>query len=174
LTTIAARKVAGGLVSIAWDSQATKGNTPIKGIVKVRKINKQFAVGIAGDLRYANLIHQASVKKIKDTDLNNPKFDVEAWVVRKLVPAWGKAIQKAKDQGTADEPEGSALLVIRGRIFEVEWDYSVCDVGEFGAIGSGSPFALTAMHLGRSALKAVTIASQLDVYTGDEIKEAVL
>jgi ATP-dependent protease HslVU (ClpYQ) peptidase subunit len=174
MTTIAARKVGGGLVTMAWDSQATKGSTPVHGFVKVRRINRQFAVGIAGDLRYANLIHQASVKKIAKADLINPKFDVEAWVVRKLVPSWGRAIEKAKEEGTAQEPEGSALLVIRGRIFEVEWDFGVCDVGEYGAIGSGSPFALTALHLGRGARKAVDIASRLDVYTGGEIKEVTL
>jgi ATP-dependent protease HslVU (ClpYQ) peptidase subunit len=174
MTTIAARQLLGGLVSLAWDSQATKGTTPVHGFVKVRRINKQFAVGIAGDMRYANLIHQASVKKIAKTDMKDPKFDVEAWAVRKLVPAWGKAIEKAKDQGTAQEPEGSVLLVVRGQIFEVDWDFGVCNVGAFGAIGSGSPFALTALHLGRSAKKAVEIASQLDVYTGGEIKEVVL
>jgi hypothetical protein len=37
------------------------------------------------------------------------------------------------------------------------------------AWGTGGPYALAAMHLGRSATEAVGIARQLDVYTGGDI-----
>lgn len=38
------------------------------------------------------------------------------------------------------------------------------------AIGSGGEIALTALHLGSTAIEAVQIAAQLDVFTGGEIK----
>lgn len=39
----------------------------------------------------------------------------------------------------------------------------------FCAIGSGSKYAITAMHLGKTAVEAVAIASQFDEYTNDII-----
>lgn len=42
------------------------------------------------------------------------------------------------------------------------------------AVGSGSDIARTAMHLGNDSVRAVQIASELDVYTGGEIKSIVV
>ena len=40
---------------------------------------------------------------------------------------------------------------------------------EFYAIGSGSPIALGAMHMGATAIEAVEAAIEYDIYTGGEI-----
>lgn len=175
MTTIAAKRLPSGRIQIAWDAQATAGNVATQNVIKVRKINGQFAVGVSGRLRYANVVHRTSVDQIHPADIVHPDFDAEGWLIDVLVPAWGKALQKA---GEIDEewgtPEGIALIVIAGRIFEIGPDFSVCDLGPSGAIGSGGDFARTAMHLGKNAKQAVVVASELDLYTGGDVKEMTL
>lgn len=173
MTTIAA-KASNGKVKIAWDSQATAGSRATYGINKVVKINDQFAVGIAGLLRYANLIHRASVNKIHPFDLSQPDFDGYAWLLDEAVPAWMKAVKKELDNlpGEDDEvPWGFAVVALGGRIYTVGADFAVMPVDEFVAIGSGDKFAITAMHLGKSAKQAVEIATELDLFTGGNVKE---
>ncbi len=175
MTTIAAKRLPSGKVQIAWDSQATSANTATKNTIKVRKVNSQFAVGCTGMLRYANVIQRASVEKIHPADIIDPEFDAEGWLIDVLVPAWGKALSDAAELDPDGEaPFGLSLVVIAGRIFEVHVDLSVCELGEYGATGSGGAFAKTAMHLGKSAKVAVEIASELDLYTGGEVKEMKL
>lgn len=173
MTTIAA-KVTNGKVKIAWDSQVTAGSTKTVGMNKVVKINDQFAVGIAGHLRYANLIHRATVNKIHPFDLAQPDFDGYGWVLDDMVPAWMKAVKKELENlpdGESDPPWGVALVALGSRIYDIGSDFSVSPVEGFAAIGSGSQFAITAMHLGKSAKQSVEIATELDMYTGGNVKE---
>lgn len=176
MTTIAAKKnPTNGTVTIAWDSQVTGGTVSVN-TNKVVKVNDQFAVGISGHLRFANIVHRASVDMIHPFDLAQPTFDAYGWLIDELVPSWGHALKRAISSVPEDEeltkPSGVALVVIAGGIYEIGFDFSVCNVGNFGSIGSGCYYASTAMHLGKSAKQAVTIASELDLYTGGEIKEA--
>lgn len=89
-----------------------------------------------------------------------------------------KAVKSAWHDTPAEEgdeiPWGGALVVLAGGIYKIGSDYSVVDCGDFGAIGSGSPYARTAMHLGKSAKQAVEIATQLDLFTGGNVKEATV
>lgn len=172
MTTIAAKQ-ANGKVKIAWDSQATAGASASYGINKVVKINDQFAVGVAGRLRFANLLHRTAVNKIHPFDLSQPDFDGYAWLLDEAVPAWMKSVKKEQDNNPdgEDTPDGIAIIALAGDIFTMGWDFSIMPVGEHAAIGSGMDFAITAMHLGRNAKAAVEIASQLDVFTGGRIKE---
>lgn len=173
MTTIAA-KVTNGKVKIAWDSQATAGSRATFGINKVVKINDQFAIGVAGYARYANPLHRASVNKIHPFDLNQPDFDGYGWLLDEAVPAWMKAVKKELANAPsedADAPYGSVLVALGGKVYTVDWDFAVMPVESFAAIGSGSDFANTAMHLGKSAKQAVEIAAQLDLFTGGLTKE---
>lgn len=175
MTTIAAKKLPSGKVQIAWDAQATAGNISSKDIIKVRKINDQFAVGCAGRVRFSNIVHRASVERIHKADLVDPDFDAEGWIIDVLVPSWGKALQKGAEIDIEGEAaDGEALVVLCGKIFKVSWDFAVMNMGESTAIGSGCDFAKTAMHLGKTPRKAVEIASELDLYTGGTIKELTL
>lgn len=171
MTTIAAKKKSNGKIEIAWDSQATLANTATHNTNKVRLVNNQFAVGCTGSARYANVIHRATIEKFVTAE----EFDAEGWMIDTLVPAWARAIQRAGEFDSKNEnPEGSSIVVIAGTIFEVGEDFGVTDMGDYGSAGSGTDFALTAMHLGKSARVAVEIASQLDLYTGGEIKGMTL
>lgn len=176
MTTIAA-KITNGKVRIAWDSQVTAGSSKSYGMNKVVKINDQFAVGIAGYLRFANIIHRTSVNKIHPFDLKQTDFDGYAWLLDEAVPAWMKAVKKDVENQPdedADASWGHALVALGGCLYTVGADFSVSMHEDFTSIGSGSPFAITAMHLGKSARQAVETASELDMYTGGEVKEMSL
>lgn len=178
MTTIAAKKTATG-VSVAWDAQVTSGNRASSTeFSKVVKVNDQFLVGATGHVRYANLIHRAQVDPIHTYDLSQPGFDGLGWLTDTLVPAWMKAIRNAQETHPAEDkaevPDGVALIVLAGEIYTVGWDYSVSNNGDFQALGSGSDFAVAAMHLGKSAKKAVEVAAELDLYTGGNVKELIL
>ena len=176
MTTIAAKTV-NGKAKIAWDSQVTSGNSKSLGMNKVVRINDQFAVGIAGFLRFANLIHRTSVNKIHPFDLKQENFDGYAWLLDDAVPAWQKAVKKDLDNNpiTAVQddylPWGNCLVALAGKLYTVGGDFAVSTRGEYAAIGSGSDFATTAMHLGRTAKQAVEVATELDLYTGGNVKE---
>lgn len=173
MTTIAA-KIINGKVKMAWDSQVTSGGIATHGMNKVVKINGQFAVGVAGHLRYANLVHRASVSKIHDHDIVQSDFDGYGWICDELIPAWMKSIRGEREALAEEDPDlpwGHALIALAGCIYSVGADFSVTASGEFDSIGSGSPFAMTAMHLGKTAKAAVEIAKELDLYTGGTVKE---
>lgn len=176
MTTIAA-KVTNGKVKIAWDSQVTSGNSKSLGMNKVVKINDQFAVGIAGYLRFANIIHRTSVNKIHPFDLKQDDFDGYAWLLDDAVPAWQKAVKKELDNNPIVDsyeeyvPDGHCLIVLGGKLYTVGSDFAVSTRGDYASIGSGSDFANTAMHLGKTAKQAVEVATELDLYTGGNVKE---
>lgn len=173
MTTIAARVAPNGKVRIAWDAQVT-GPYISKNMNKVEKINDQFAVGIAGYLRYANILHRASVNKVHPYDLAQPEFDGYGWILDEVVPAWMKAVRKEMEARPDEEdtiPDGHVLIALAGRIYSVGSDFSVSPEGDFAAIGSGAKFAATAMHLGKTAKQAVEVATELDIYSGGIVKE---
>lgn len=175
MTTIAAKRLPSGKVQIAWDAQASIANFGTTETIKVRKINNQFAVGGAGLVRFLNIIHRASVDRIHPADIVQEDFDAEGWLIDVLVPAWGRALSNAAELDPDGEtPEGHALVVLAGRIFMIDGAYGVIAMGDHGAIGSGGAFATTAMHLGKTAIQAVQIASQIDLYTGGDVKEMKL
>lgn len=177
MTTIAA-KVTNGKVRMAWDSQVTNGGRKSYGMNKVAKINDQFAVGIAGHLRFANIIHRTSVNTVHPFDLKQSDFDGYSWLLDEAIPAWMKAVRKEQENSPwydeDDPPWGGCLVALAGKLYDVGIDFSVTGCGEFASIGSGAPYAETALHLGKSAKQAVEVASELDMYTGGVVKEMVL
>lgn len=169
MTTIA-MKAANGKVRVAWDTQASAGNlASSKNRTKVIRVNGQFAVGVAGQVRYSNLVQRATVPHIDPRDLGDD-FDAEGWVISELVPAWMHAVKTAWGHTPRDEdaevPWGQGMLALNGRIIQVGSDFSVLDRGEFGAIGSGGDFAMAAMHLGKTPEQAVDVARELDLFSG--------
>ena len=163
-------RAANGKVRVAWDTQASAGNqASSKNRTKVIRVNGQFAVGVAGQVRYSNLVQRATVPRIDPRDLGDD-FDAEGWVISELVPAWMHAVKSAWGHTPHDEdtkvPWGVALIAIQGKILQVGSDFSVLDRGEFGAIGSGGDFAMAAMHLGKTPEQAVDVARELDLFSG--------
>jgi ATP-dependent protease HslVU (ClpYQ) peptidase subunit len=65
--------------------------------------------------------------------------------------------------------KNSYMLGVEGEIFRIVDSYLVQKINEFGAIGAGEHFALTAMYLDKSPEEAVKIANELCVYCSDPI-----
>lgn len=169
MTTIAMRTT-NGKVKIAWDTQSTSGNVASsKNRVKVVRVNDQIAVGVAGHVRYSNLVQRANIPSIDKRDLS-PDFDAEGWVIEYVVPEWMHSVKSAWGHTPHDDgdevPWGVALLAVNGRIIQVGADFAVIDRGEFGAIGSGGDFAMAAMHLGKTPEQAVDVSRELDLFSG--------
>lgn len=177
MTTIAMKVMPNGRVKIAWDTQATAGASATFGINKVMSVNDQFAIGVAGRLRYANILHRTAVNKVHPFDLAQSDFDGYAWLLDEAVPAWMKAVKKEVENLPEDNygtPDGGALIALAGHIYKLGVDFSVMSVESFASIGSGSDFAKAAMHLGKNPKQAVEIAAQLDLFTGGEIREVTV
>lgn len=67
--------------------------------------------------------------------------------------------------------ENHYLIAFRKKLFRVFDSLSVFTVPEFSAIGSGSDFAIAAMHLGKDPKTAAKVASELDVFCSGQIEE---
>ncbi len=65
--------------------------------------------------------------------------------------------------------KNSYLIGIDNEIFRIVDSYLVEKINEFGAIGAGEHFALTAMYLDKDPQQAVKIANELCIYCADPI-----
>lgn len=65
--------------------------------------------------------------------------------------------------------EFSAVFYYEDSFYEVDDDLVPLKVGPWGAIGSGSAFAIGAMQFGASAIEAIEVAKELDANTGKSI-----
>jgi ATP-dependent protease HslVU (ClpYQ) peptidase subunit len=74
---------------------------------------------------------------------------------------------KKKDDSFRSQNE--YLIAYRDKLFRVYDSLSVFSVPQHAAIGSGQDFAVAAMHLGRSAVDAAKVASELDLYCSGTI-----
>lgn len=83
------------------------------------------------------------------------------WLESGAVPANFPAAQRDKD-------DWQPVIVVRDKtVFRYErTPFPLKQEGKFYAAGSGRDFALATMHLGHDAVKAVEVASALDVNTG--------
>ena len=69
---------------------------------------------------------------------------------------------------------GHGLIALAGHVYTIGAYFAVNHVDNFASIGSGAPYAITAMHLGKSAKQAVEIATELDMFSGGTVKEMVV
>lgn len=138
---------------------------------KLTAVNKQFYVGIAGYARYGDIIQYADVERIHPAELAAETFDARGWLITNAIPDWVAALKNAEHihKDKDDWANGSILVILAGRIFEIGHDFSVTEHLEYGGIGSGSNYAIGAMAAGKTAEKALEIASVLDPYTGGQL-----
>lgn len=157
-------------MDLGADSQSTAGIVT-RHTSKITHVNGQFYIGVAGRARYGDILEYAEVPHIHKSDLGSADFDAKGWLVTQAVPAWISALKSAESThlDKEDWPDGAALVVLSGRIFEVFPDFTVDEVLEYGGIGSGSYYAVGAMAAGKSVEKALEIAAELDPYTGGEL-----
>lgn len=171
MTTIIAKKNEDGTVTLGWDSQATGGNR-IRSSSKVTHINDQMYLGVAGDARFGDILGTTDLDPAHPADFEAEDFDPFYYLARHAVPEWIKALRDAEHVHLEKEDwaGGAALIVMKGRIFEMDGSYSLNEIDDFGGIGSGSGYAAGAIAWGASVLEALEVASQLDPYTGGKLQ----
>jgi hypothetical protein len=99
----------------------------------------------------------------------NYKGSIYQFVITKIVPSLKSFIDDCKMFTEKEKEDGelfSILLAVKGEVFEIDEDYSVSrrEDGIY-AIGSGADFALGALMAGATSIRAMEIASSLDVNT---------
>lgn len=173
MTTIIARKNDNGTVDLAWDSRSSGGGATAH-VEKVGSVNDQFHIGVAGRTRYGNLLKYIDVPPLHEAEHETGNYDAFGYLITRVVPSWVEGLEsqfgRIPDQ-KEDWPDGVALVILQGRIFEIGYDFTVEESDrDFAGIGSGSRYALGAMAVGKSVKKAIEVAAELDLYTGGELK----
>jgi hypothetical protein len=156
-------------VNLAWDSKVSPGGNHPE---KVKLVNGQFWLGIAGYSRHSDVLHYAEVPTVHPAELNAEGFDPRGYLVRQVVPAWLRALEESHkiDPETSSEwPKGSALVVITGRVFTTDSVFSVTEHITNTGIGSGADYALGALAAGKNIQRAIEIAAELDPGTGGQL-----
>jgi len=181
MTTIAAIQGEGFTV-IGFDSQISSDNRVYllpNGIKKVSK-NGNYLIGAAGDLRAVNLL--ADIPLPDAENLSGVKLD--KFVSTKLIPVI-RGYFETNGYTKDGNQEFDIILCVNGIVYEIADDYCWArDVAGIYGIGSGSSFALGALHSmvgakvtveeAKAYLKeAITISSYLDSGTGGTIHIAV-
>lgn len=156
-------------VALGSDGQVSLGNTILKhGAVKIRKIyqNKVLA-GFAGSTADAITLYEKFEGKLDEFHGNLKRSAVE------LAKDWRTDRVLRRLEALLVVADAETLLIISGNGDVIEPDDGIC------AIGSGGPFALAAaralvrhgeMSAREITLEALRIASEICVYTNDQIR----
>lgn len=167
-TTIVAVKK-DGKTAVAGDGQVTFGENTIikKGAKKIRRLYKDKVIaGFAGSVADAFTLFEKFEGKLEEFHGNLPRAAVE------LAKEWRTDKVLRRLEALLIVASSEDLLMISGGGEVIEPDDGVA------AIGSGGPYALaaaraltrhTAMPAGEAARQALLIASEICVYTNDNI-----
>jgi hypothetical protein len=166
MTTIIGIKLPDRAV-IYSDNQVTSGHLRYndKRMVKITK-RGDFLIAGAGEVLACDIAqHLFEPPSPTPKDYRN----LYHFMIAKVMPALRACLKDNAwnfDAEVDDDYRFRFLFAINGEIFEIDDDLSVCvrDDGFYG-IGSGSEFALGALHAGATPRKALEIAANLDVYT---------
>lgn len=158
-----------GRVALGSDGQVSLGETVLKhGATKIRRIyNDKVLAGFAGSTADAITLYEKFEGKLEEYHGNLKRSAVE------LAKEWRQDRVLRRLEALLIVADTQTLLIISGNGDVIEPDDGIC------AIGSGGPFALAAAralvrHAGMSArevaLEALKIASEICIYTNDQIK----
>ena len=152
------------------DSMIDDDGQPFKhpNMVKVTK-HGQYLVAVAGDLHMLQFLCYAWQPPAPTAeDIKNPF----RFMITSVVPTLREELKEANLLPDKEDDETkndfSMLLCLNGDIFSIDSDFAVTqDATNFYGIGSGSPFALGALHSGASPQKAMEVAQKLDRKTNE-------
>lgn len=148
MSVIVAKKVKDGFI-IAGDSQATSGDerSVVNKLFKAYK-DDDVIIGVVGTLRDANIM-MVCRNLIDSNVIRRDEVDILS-IITYTVPTIKKAIKEAEhlvnDEGRI-EWDSQILLIYKDKCFEIDSDFSVIEIDEFGAIGSPSKYAKGAYSL---------------------------
>jgi ATP-dependent HslUV protease subunit HslV len=158
-----------GNVAMAGDGQVTFGDTIMKAkAVKIRKLhNDKILAGFAGAAADALALFERFESKIDEYSGNLPRAAVE------LAKDWrtDKYLQKLEALLAVADSKNSLLIAGTGEV--VEPDDGILAIGSGGAYALAAARALlsakTSLNAEEIARKALLIASEICVYTNDNI-----
>jgi ATP-dependent protease HslVU (ClpYQ) peptidase subunit len=152
------------------------------GMSKVAQ-NGPYLIGAAGDVRAINILHHAFTPPTPPANLKGKRLD--AFMTVKFIPALRECLEKQgysyfdKDSNFTASFASTIITVIHSTIYVIDGDYAwASDAQGLYAIGSGSPYALGALHVlapkrkpvistaKTIAIKALAAAAKYDSGTG--------
>ena len=154
-------------VSFGADSQTTAPNGRVYSHDKMVKISQVGSYIIAGSgecapCDIAQHIWQPPVATAKDLK------DAYHFMIAKVIPSMKQCFKDNdyKLEDDSDETRFAFLIAINGTVFEIADDFSVAmNRSGFYGVGSGSSYALGALHAGATPALAMKIAAENDDYT---------
>ena len=91
--------------------------------------------------------------------------------LRKCLTDNGYDFNEGKSDGKAEDNRFSFIMAVGGELFDIGDDLSVIRSGNgIYGVGSGSDYAIGALHAGAKPEKAIEIAAKLDVNTSGPIQ----
>ena len=154
-------------VQFGADSQTTAPNGRVYSHDKMVKISQRGNYIIAGSgecapCDIAQHIWEPPLMSVKDAK------DIYHFMIAKVIPSLKSCFKdndyKLEDDG--DEIRFCFLIAIAGNVFEIADDFSVAlNRSGFYGVGSGSSYALGALHAGATPALAMKIAAENDAYT---------
>lgn len=170
----------------SFDSEGTayQSSTLGEGMSKITT-NGRYLLGAAGDVRAINLIQHAFTPPAPGSNLRGKKLD--AFITTRFVPALRACFDEHgysapdNDRKTHQaEFNSTVILVVNATVYVLDSDYSwASDQNGIYAVGTGSAYALGAIHAYRNqkpiatiqsaktlATKALQVTARLDPYTG--------
>ena len=161
---------------IAADNQVTGDNGRRYNHPDMKKIAEKgdFLIAGSGEVQpcdVAQQIWQPPKLTAKDRD------DIYRFMIVKAMPSLRKCLtdngydfNEGSGDGKADDTRFNFIMAVGGELFDIADDLSVCRSGDgIYGVGSGSSYAMGALHAGVKPEKAIEIASKLDVNTSGPI-----
>jgi ATP-dependent protease HslVU (ClpYQ) peptidase subunit len=166
VTTIVAVQSDDGVLFGA-DSQVTAANGRKYSATRMVKISERNGYIIAGSgecapCDIAQHIWLPPIPTAKD------KRDLYHFMIAKVIPSLKQCFKDNDYKVNPDDDETafSFLIALDGELFEIADDFSISlDDSGFYGVGSGSSYAIGALHAGATIEQALTIAANNDAFT---------
>lgn len=167
MSVLVARIAEDGTVYIGADTQCSRDNI-------IFKHSKLFTDETGTIFGYVNTVEEGQLLRIYAEDHSLANSTAKAVLEYFFAfAAWAE-----KYRGEWSPPLNEYIVAKDGRVFLVSDGFSVEEVTEYIAIGSGATFALGALAIGASVEEALDAASRHDIYCNApydiEIMEPVL
>lgn len=166
MTTIVAVQSDDGVLFGA-DSQVTAANGRKYSATRMVKISERNGYIIAGSgecapCDIAQHIWSPPIPTAKD------KRDLYHFMIAKVIPSLKQCFKDNDYKVNQDDDETafSFLIALDGELFEIADDFSISlDDSGFYGVGSGSSYAIGALHAGATVEQALMIAANNDAFT---------
>jgi ATP-dependent protease HslVU (ClpYQ) peptidase subunit len=181
MTTIAAYQGSTWAV-VAYDSKVTEDSRIFTLPKESGKVFQKgpYILGAAGDMRAVNLLAYTFKPPLPAKNELEPAA-LDRFISTKFIPSLKACFEEAS-YSEKGEQDSTVLAVINGKVYEIGSNYEWChDVSGLYALGSGSDYALGAMHAMKSIMRggivnartvvkeAVSIACRLDSESGEPV-----